>query len=219
MKKASLLFWAALLPLGILFGQTTAANDPAAKKILDAVSAKLKSFTSLQATFTYKIENAAGKLLSSKPGTLTMKGTKYKLVFSDQVIICNGVAMWNIDIASNEVVITTLDASGDMISPQKLFSNFYDKDFLYVYKGEKKVGTKQVQEIQLTPTDKTKNFHSVYLQIDKATNTMYNTLIMENAGNRYTCTVSSMLANPVAADALFVFDKSKYPGISIEDLR
>ena len=35
-------------------------NDPDAKKILDKVSAKFKSYKSPQASFSYQIENAQG---------------------------------------------------------------------------------------------------------------------------------------------------------------
>lgn len=196
-----------------------AKNDPEAKKILDAVSAKFKTFTTVQASFTYKVENASGKVLSTKTGTILMKGTKYKLSFGGQEIICNGTTVWNYDKAANEVTINTLDASSGMITPQKLFSNFYDKDFLYVLNGEKKAGARVMQEIQLTPVDKSKNFHTVYLLIDKVAKTMYSTKVLENAGNRYSYTVNNMKTNLPAAEALFTFDKTKYPGVNVEDLR
>jgi outer membrane lipoprotein carrier protein len=221
MKKAIIVLLLAVLQSSLLLAQskTITRNDPEAKKILDAVSAKFKSFSTVQAGFTYKVENAAGKVLSTKTGTIIMKGTKYRLNFSGQEIICNGVTVWNVDKAANEVTISTLDASAGMITPQKLFSNFYDKDFLYMLNGEKKVGSKQIQEIQLSPVDKSKNFHTVYLQIDKVAKSMYSTRVLENAGNRYSYTVNSMKTNVPAADALFTFDKTKYPGINIEDLR
>jgi len=57
-----------------LFAQTS--SDPDAKKILDAVSEKFKSFKAIQAGFTYKVENADGKVISTKKGTAYMKGTK-----------------------------------------------------------------------------------------------------------------------------------------------
>jgi outer membrane lipoprotein-sorting protein len=148
-----------------------------------------------------------------------MKGTRYKLSFGGQEIFCNGNTVWNYDKAANEVTINTLDASSGMITPQKLFSNFYDKDFFYLLNGEKKVGARLVQEIQLTPVDKSKNFHTVYLLIDKNAKTMYSTKVMENAGNRYSYTVTTLKSNLPAADALFVFDKAKFPGVAIEDLR
>ncbi len=194
-------------------------SDPAAKAILDAVSAKFKTFKSVQANFSYKVENAAGKALSNKTGKIMMKGTKYNVNFSGQEIFCNGTTVWNHDTSVHEVTISNLDASSGMITPQKLFTNFYDNDFRYILNGEKRVGTKTVQEIELTPKDKSKPFHKVYLQIDKATKTIYSTKVLENAGNRYIYTVTTMKTNAALADALFTFDKSKYPGVEVVDLR
>jgi outer membrane lipoprotein-sorting protein len=194
-------------------------SDPTAKIILDGVSAKFKTFSTVTAGFSYKVENAAGKQLSAKNGTLQMKGMKYHVSFSGQEIFCNGTTVWNYDKAANEVTISKLDASSGMITPQKLFTNFYDKDFRYLLNGEKKIGTKTVQEIEMTPIDKSKPFHKVYLQIDKAAKTIYSTRVLENAGNRYIYTVTSMKTNTPIADSEFTFDKSKYPGVEEVDLR
>jgi outer membrane lipoprotein carrier protein len=197
--------------------QTT--TDPAAKAILDGVSAKFKTFSTVQATFSYKVENGAGKALSNKTGSIMMKGTKYRVSFSGQEIFCNGTTVWNYDKAANEVTISKLDASSGMITPQKLFTNFYDKDFLYMLNGEKKKGNKTLQEIEMTPIDKSKPFHKVYVQVDKTAKTIYSTKVLENAGNRYTYTVSTMKTNKPLADSIFVFDKTKYPGVEEVDLR
>jgi outer membrane lipoprotein-sorting protein len=196
-----------------------ASNDPAAKKILDGVSSKFKTFKTVKATFTYKVENAAGKALSTKTGTILMKGTKYRVSFSGQEIWCNGTTIWNYDKAANEVSISKLDASSGMITPQKLFTNFYDKDFLYKLNGEKKMGSKTIQEIEMTPVDKSKPFHKVYLQVDKNAKTLYSTRVLENGGNRYSYTIGNMSTNLNLADSEFVFDKKKYPGVEEVDLR
>ncbi|MFZ9388095.1 MAG: LolA family protein [Chitinophagaceae bacterium] len=209
----------AILFINTLYAGAQAKNDPAAKAILDAVSAKFKTFKTVQAGFNYKVENAAGKALSSKNGTIQMKGTKYHVLFSGQEIFCNGVTVWNYDKAANEVTISNLDASSGMITPQKLFTDFYNRDFLYLLNGEKKVGGKMIQEIEMTPVDKSKPFHKVYLQVDKNSKTIYSTRVLENAGNRYAYTVTSMKTNSPLADNLFVFDKKNYPGVEEVDLR
>ena len=207
----------------LLFGTTTLAkaqqSDPAAKIILDGVSAKFKTFTTVQASFSYKVENASGKALSTKTGTILMKGTKYKVNFSGQEIFCNGTTIWNYDKAANEVTISKLDASSGMVTPQKLFTNFYDKDFRYILNGEKTMNGKVVQEIEMTPIDKSKPFHKVYVQVDKKAKTIYSTRVLENAGNRYSYTVSKMKTNVTLADSQFTFNKGKYPGVEEVDLR
>ena len=200
-----------------MFAQTS--NDPDAKKVLDAVSAKFKTFKTVKATFTYKVENAAGKALSTKTGSILMKGTKYRVSFGGQEIYSDGKTVWNYDKAANEVTISNLDASAGTITPQKLFTNFYDNDFLYKLNGEKKVGAKTLQEIEMTPTDKSKPFHKVYVLVDKNAKTLYSTKVLEKGGNKYSYTVANMNTTTAMADNQFVFDKSKYPGVEVVDLR
>ena len=215
MKKLYLVLF--LLVAG--FSVMAQGNDPEAKKILDAVSAKFKTFKSVKANFTYKVENASGKVLSTKTGNIQMKGTKYRVSFGGQEIFCDGKTVWNYDKAANEVTVSSLDASGGTITPQKLFTNFYDSDFLYKLNGEKKVGNKVMQEIEMTPTDKSKPFHKVFLTVDKSAKTISSTRVLENTGNRYVYSVTSMNTTTDIPDNQFVFDKSKYPGVEVVDLR
>jgi outer membrane lipoprotein-sorting protein len=148
-----------------------------------------------------------------------MKGTKYKVLFGGQEIYCDGTTIWTYDPAAKEVTINKLDASSGMITPQKLFTNFYDKDFLYKLNGEKKNGAKTIQEIEMTPVDKSKAFHTVYLQVDKNAKTIYSTKVLENAGNRYSYTVTSMKTNASMADNTFSWNKAAHPGVEEVDLR
>ncbi len=217
MKRFYTLFL--LAGLITLKGQAQATNDPGAKKILDGVSDKFKTFKTVKATFTYKVENAAGKALSSKAGSVAMKGTKYRVTIVGQEIFCDGTNVWTYDKAANEVTITKLDNSSNTLTPQKLFTNFYDKDFLYKLNGEKKQGAKTIQEIEMTPTDKTKPFHKVYVYVDKTGKTLSSTKVLEKSGNRYSYTVNSLTPNGAIDDKQFVFDSKKYPGVELVDLR
>jgi len=195
------------------------SSDPNAKKILDAVSTKFKNYKSVQGKFSLKVENASGKLMGNKAGSVYMKGTKYRITVTGQEIFCDGSNVWTYEKSANEVTITKLDGSSNTITPQKLFTNFYDKDFLYKLNGESKVGGKTLQEIELTPTDKSKPFHKVLVYVDKAAQQIASTKVFEKAGNRYTYALSGMNTSGAVADALFVFDAKKYPGVEVVDLR
>ena len=211
-----------LLLLTIVISGATAqagVNDPAAKKILDAVSTKFKTFKTVQAKFALSIENAAGKSLGNKSGNVYMKGNKYRISVTGQEIFCDGGNVSTYEKSTNEVTITKLDPSVNTLTPQKLFTNFYDKDFLYKLNGEKTVKGKTLQEIELTPTDKSKPFFKVLLYVDKASNVISSAKLFEKTGNRYNYAVSSMKPNAVVNDTQFVFDGSKYPGVEVVDLR
>ena len=188
-------------------------SDPAAKKILDAVSAKFKTFKTVQGKFSLKVENAAGKILGTKTGTVFMKGTKYRISVTGQEIFSDGSNIWTLDKASKEVTISKIDPSANSLTPQKLFTNFYDKDFLYKLNGT----TKAVNEIELTPIDKTKPFFKILLYVDK--NSISTTKLFEKTGNKYTYSTTSLTPNGNVPDATFVYDAKKYPGVEMVDLR
>ena len=212
-----------ITPFLILLFSTLAAqppkgmgsNDPEAKKILDGVSAKFKSFKTVRSKFSLKIENSANKVLGNINGTVYMKGTRYRISATNQEIFCDGSNVWTLDRAAKEVNITKLDPSNNTITPQKLFTSFYDKDFLYKLNGEKS----GIQEIELTPIDKTKTFFKVLVSVNKANKTISSIKVFEKAGNRNTYSVSAMNTTTDIADATFVFDIKKYPGVNVEDLR
>ncbi len=192
-------------------------NDPAAKKVLDAVSNKFKSFKAVQAKFSLKIENATGKKIGNKTGTVYMKGTKYRISIPGQDIFSDGSNVWTYDKSSNEVTINKIDPTANSITPQKLFTNFYDKDFLYKLNGNVVLNGKKLQEVELTPIDKTKPFFKVLLYI--SANTITTTKVFEKTGNKYTYSVNNMVTNGKINDALFIFDQKKFPGVEVVDLR
>ena len=205
-----------MLELSRGYSQT---NDPEAKKILDAISAKFKSYKAVTSDFTLKIEDAKGKVQGEKKGKVYMKDKKYRVDITGQEIYSDGATVWTFDQAANEVTINTVDPSGSGITPQKLFTSFYDKDFLYKFNGEKKQGGAVLQEIEMTPVDKTKAFHKVYLTVNKKTHNVVSTRVFEKNGNKYTYSVNSLDGKSPVAEDLFVFNKSKHPGVEEVDLR
>jgi outer membrane lipoprotein-sorting protein len=221
MMKGIYLFLGLLIFTTAGFAQNNSLgnSDPSAKTILDKVSSKFKTFKGVQSAFTLKVEDAKGKLQGNKKGTVFMKGPMYMVNLTGQEIYCDGKTVWTYDKASNEVTITKVDPTANSITPQKLFTNFYDKDFLYKLNGEKKEGVKTMQEIEMTPVDKSKPFHKVFVYVDKAAQTIASTKVLEKNGNKYTYTVSALNGNVSLNDAQFVFDKKKYPGVEEVDLR
>lgn len=192
-------------------------SDPDAKKVLDAISAKFRTYKTVQAKFSLKIENAAGKNLGTKTGSVSMKGTKYRISIPGQEVFSDGSNVWTYDKSSKEVTINKIDPATNSITPQKLFTNFYDKDFLYKLNGLTKFNGRIMQEVELTPIDKTKAFHKVLLYVNNST--ILTTRIFEKAGNRYTYSVNNMKTNGYVGDDVFVFDTKKFPGVEVVDLR
>ncbi|PWV48968.1 outer membrane lipoprotein carrier protein LolA [Chitinophaga sp. S165] len=194
-------------------------NDPKAKAILDGVSKKFSQLKSVVANFILKVEGANNSVTDSKKGTVYLKGAKYKVNLDGQEIISDNKTSWTYAKDANEVTINTVDANSTSLSPAKLFTNFYDKDYLYRLEGETTEKGKVLQNIEMTPTDKSKNVFKVIVSIDKKGQNISKMKVFEKNGNHYTYEITSFTPNTNVSDATFSFDPKKYPGVEVVDLR
>jgi outer membrane lipoprotein-sorting protein len=209
MKKIVTLSIVCLLVVGSSFAQ----NDPAAKKVLDGVSANIKTFKAITSNITIKSVSSKGVSNGSKSGTISYKNKKYLLKQGKTEVICDGAKVYNFD-GNNTITVTGADEAESLLSPQKLFSNFYDKDF--TYKLISSVGT--AYQIELTPTDSRKSFSKVLLFVDKAKNMFTKVNILDKGNNKTEISLSNLNTNAAVSDVIFVFNKSKYPaGVEILD--
>jgi len=197
----------------------SAQNDAKAKTILDAATKKVNGLKSLKANFTLNLAAGNGKTNQSKTGSFSMKGTKYRISLQGQEIICDGKTIWTYVKDNNEVQISNYNPNEQTISPAKLFTNFYDKEYKYKYVGAKKVGSKNMDVIELVPTAGNKQFSKVELMVDQASSTISGGSITEKNGNHYTYTISNFTPNANIADNQFTFDTKAYKGVEVVDLR
>jgi outer membrane lipoprotein-sorting protein len=195
-------------------------NDPDAKKVLDGLSAKLKSFKAVQCGFTLTVADAKDKVQGSKNGTIQIKGNKYHIsVVGGQDIFCDGKDVWTYDKGTNEVTITKSDPNTQTLAIDKIFTNFYDKDFLYKLNGESTIAGHTVQEVELTPTDKSKSFFKAFLYIDKTLHTLASIKWIDKSNSKFTLTTKNLNGNAAITDAQLAYNKSKFPGAEEVDLR
>lgn len=188
-----------------------AQNDPNAKKVLDQVSAKLKSLKGMTASFSYITKDRKNAVKGSVKGTINLKGNKYYVKQGTTEIFCNGNTIWNYN-GEQEVTVTQVDGDDDkMLSPQKLLSDFYDKDF--TYKLVSSAGS--FYEIEMTPTDKRKNFKQVNIFIDKTKMLTTKAKVIDKNDNIIEFTLSNVNTNAAIPDTRFVFDAKKYPGVEV----
>lgn len=203
-----------LMMIAVVFSLSAIAQkDPKAKSILDKVSSNFKTLKTVEANYNLAVTNRTGKNAGTKTGKIYLKGQKYLLTEASMEIMSDGNKTWRFEPDANEVTIGKASDAGDGITPQKLFTNFYDKDFIYKLNGNVKQGTKTVAEIEMTPTDKRKNFFKVYLYVDEAQKMIVSSKIYENSGNIYTYSMNGLKINQPLSDDMFVFNKAKHPGV------
>lgn len=108
--------------------QVQAQKDPNAKAILDKVGVKVKLSKGILVKIQLVSKNNKGKALGTKMIQLKMKGEKYILNEGKLEILCDGVSIYNFD-GLNTISKSSLAETEQTLSPQKLLSGNYDKDF------------------------------------------------------------------------------------------
>ncbi len=195
-----------------------AQGDKKAKDILSGVSSKYKSYKSMKAEFSYTLENPQAKIKETQEGSIVLSGAKYRLAIAGQEVICDGKTVWTYMKEAKEVQVNDVDPTAEGIKPSEIFT-MYEKGFLYKFVDEKTVGGKVVQNLELTPTDKSKEFFKIKLSVDKSSKQIVKSIIFDKNGNRYTYAIKKFTPNFVVNAGTFAFDAKKVPGIEVVDLR
>lgn len=197
---------------------TFAQTEAKAKAILDNLSKNVSALKSLKTNFSLSLASANGKTKEKRNGSLEMKGPKYHVSLGTQEIFCDGKTVWTYLKDAGEVQVTNFNPSEQTLSPTKLFSNFYDKEYNYHYAGTRKIGGKTAEVVELTPKT-AKQFKKVELAVDSKTSNLIGGTITEKNGTVYQYTVSGYAPDAPVSDAAFTFDPKKYKNVEVVDLR
>jgi outer membrane lipoprotein-sorting protein len=209
----------ALLAFSVtLVAAAPAQQDPKAGKILDQMSAKYQAMKGFKATFTQTLENDAAKVKDNMTGDITVSGQKFRLKLSGQEIINNGQTMWTYMKDENEVNISDYEPEEGEISPAQIYT-LYKKGYKYTYVQESKEAGEAVDIIELSPEDKNNPVFKVRLSVSKADQSLKSWKMFKKNGSRTTVTIRKFQPNPPIDATTFNFDKTKYKGVKVIDLR
>lgn len=200
------------------FSLQAQVNDTKAKAILDEVVSKSKTYESIKAEFTYRLENKSNKVTDSYNGTVLIKGDRYKLNIAGQTVIFNKKTTWTYIKSANEVQINSMEDNEDAVTPNRIFNGSYLKDFKPKLISESAKDGKTIQVIDLTP-NKGKSFFKVRIEIDKSLKTIVSFAVYDKNGSIYSYKINKFIPNAKLADTEFVFNAKDYPGAEINDMR
>ena len=196
-----------------------AQNDPKAQVILDEMSKKYKEMPSFKAKFSYTLENPTSKINETAEGEIVVKGGKFYLKLPQQEIYNNGTTVWTYMKESNEVTVSAYEPDEDDINPTKIFT-LYKKGYKYILLAEQPTeGGKTVDVIDMEPTDHKGQFYKIRLIINKKDKSIKKWIMFEKNGSKYTYVIKSFVPDAGIDDNFFNFDKSKYKGVDVQDIR
>lgn len=212
--------FSSILFIVTLYSAAFAQTDPKAKAILAEVSKKYKSYKTIKSNFTFTAENKQAKLNESQKGVLYVNAAanKYKVVMADKDLISDGKTQWTYLKDDKEVQVSDAVANEDALNPAQVFT-MYEKGYKYLYTGERKVGSKVYQMIDLSPIDTKKPYFKIRLSVDKIAKQISSVTIFDKNGSNYTYNITAFAPGTGLPESTFAFDAKKYPGVEVVDLR
>ncbi len=139
---------------------------------------------------------------------------KYRLVMSDQELVCDGTTVWQWNKQANEVTVSTLgDDDIDLMNPGRLLAN-YDRDFKAKYIRTDDDGT---AVIDLQPRS-ARSYHKIRLLVDEETGLLKRMEVHRFDSSRELYDISNFKRTANAASQ-FTFDPARHPDVEIIDMR
>lgn len=192
--------------LAIVFAALTtqAQTSPQADKLIKASKAKFESLKDFKASFIYTLNNPNLKKPIVKSGELTVKGEKYKIVFADEEMYCNGKYLWVLLKDDEEIIKSDVDPEGG-ITPDRLYK-IYEKDSKTKYDGAEG----DLEKVSLFANDKKGDIWKTELWINKSTKLIDKAIMHARNGSTYSYVMKNIQSNLGVPDATFNLDEAKY---------
>lgn len=198
-----------LTVLVVLLSFTLSAQN-SAKKLLDEVSAKVKSYDNISIDFKYVLVNLEENINQETRGNVVMQGDKYLLNILGITRIFDGKTLYSVSPEDEEVTISSQNTQDEnTITPSKMLS-FYEEGYNYTMDIVQNVSGRKIQYVKLVPIDSNVEINHVLLGIDSNTKHIYNLIEVGANKTKTTLTVNSFKTNEPLSKTLFTFDKAKY---------
>ena len=205
-----------LLIGSVAYGQ----QDPAAKALLDEVSATTSGYENIDLDFSFSLVNTSASIPpATMEGSILIQGESYHLELEGNEQISDGERIWRV-LPDDEVVETmgVDDMEEEGLTPSRLLT-MYESGFKYKLGDKKAFRDGEVQLVYLFPENpEAVPYSSVELAVDTEKNQiMY---LMEN-GEDGTVTTYEILTFETDVEVpagSFTFDSNKYPGFEVIDV-
>lgn len=194
------------------------AQDKKAKALLDQVSAKVKSYSTISIDFKYTLSNTKENINQDSKGNVVLKGNQYVLNFMGVTKMYDGKKTYTIVPEDEEVTISKLDENDDTaVTPSKMLT-FFNSGYKYTLAETTIIKGRKIQYVKLVPMSSKDQRKEILLGIDSQTKNIYNLIEIGKKGTKTTLTVNSFKTNQSLSKNQFTFVKSKYPNYYINSL-
>lgn len=200
----------------IIFNFSYSQTSVEGKNLLNQVSEKMSSYSSIQFDFSYVLNNRKEQINQESYGEITVSGDLYKLDFLDAIQLYDGNLTYTIVPENEEITITKPDdeLSNYTISPSYLLS-FYKEGYDYQMDIKQFIRDKNIQFIKLIPVDENTDVQYLLVGVDLDTKNLFRIIEIGNNGTQTTLTIEKMKTNVSLPINFFRFEKKDYPNFYI----
>ena len=200
-----------LFPFVSLFSQ----DDKEAAKIIDDFISLVQNKT-VQADFILNILNENDQPIQTQNGKFTMKGNKFRFNLEGGEVYYDGKTQWSYMSVANEVSITEpTEKELAEIHPLIVLTE-YRKDYAVLFSKKEAPANKYlIDMVSMIPAD---DFEEMEIVVDKTTKMIESMRIWGTAFNM-TVQFNKFQSGISVDDSYFIFDKSNYKGVILNDLR
>jgi outer membrane lipoprotein-sorting protein len=189
-------------------------NTDAEKVINDLVSSLTTSAVKTNFHLSATQKNAVNS--QSISGTFTLKGNKFVLDADETKAWFDGKTQWTYMVNNKEVSVTEPNEKElANINPLAVLSKFRAKSNIRFTKT-KSSGN---YYLELTPKSTKEEFTKVEVLIHKASGNLVSIKLNDKKGGTTVLTLTNYKKGIKVTDDVFVFNKDKYKGVTINDLR
>ena len=197
---------------------TSQAQDKKAKALLDEVTSKIKSYSSINIDFKYSLSNAKENINQDSKGNVILKGNQFVLNFMGVTKIFDGKKNYTIVPEDEEVTISKVNENDNSaVTPSKMLT-FFNSGYKYNLDEIANIKGRKIQYVKLIPINPKDQRKEILLGIDSQTKNIYNLIEIGKKGTKTTLTVNSFKTNQPLSKNQFTFVKSKYPNYYINTI-
>ncbi len=208
LKFSILLLIISILPI-------SAQKSTDAETLINNLLNNIKS-TPFRTEFTLSINQKNELPSQAMSGTFTMKGKKFYIESEIIKVWFDGKTQWGLNTQSNEVSISEpTEQELTETNPLTVIAAYKTKCNIRL----SKIKSNKFDIIELIPKVKNNDFTKIEVRIERSTGNPNSISIFEKSGNTSVLVLSNFKKGVTVTDSYFVFDKSKFKGITVNDLR
>ena len=194
------------------------AQDKKAKKLLNEVTAKIKSYQNIVIDFKYTLNNAKENINQDSKGSVIIKGNQYVLNLMGVTKMFDGKNIYAINPEDEEVTISKFNEKDENgITPNKMLT-FFNSGYKFTWDIQQDLKGRKIQYVKLIPNNTKDQRKEILLGIDAATKQIYNIIEVGKNKTKTTLVVNSFKTNQTLPKNQFTFDTAKYAKYYINKL-